>query len=120
MNIDYEAARDKLTAELAEIKGSNKYVAAVKKAVCDTLIGFCDQSEAFSEAVCAGGSLADCCAAVVKGVGSSISDLEVYRRAVKFYMPDADVVFEMRITSPVAAEPETKTEDTIIDLMSFL
>lgn len=83
---------------------------AVAPAVADALVDFCRQDEEFAQAVAQGGSFADCVAAVVKGVGSSISDLEAYRRAVQFYFPDADIKMQMSIDlCPQAGEPETPT-----------
>ena len=35
--------------------------------------------------------------AVAKSVGSSISDLEAYRRAVRFYFPGAEIRMQMTI-----------------------
>ena len=91
-----ELAIAKLDKELKELKGS-RYVEAVKQPVRDALVEFCNQSEEFSKAVYQGGTFADCMAAAVKGVGASISDLEAYRRAVKFYFDGADIRFQMRI-----------------------
>ena len=54
---------------------------AVKKAVCEQIFSFCEQNEEFFQAVKdSGKGLEDCCKAIMDGVGSSISDLEVYRR----------------------------------------
>lgn len=52
----------------------------MKSAVRDALLEFCRQNEEFAQAVVQGGAFPDCMAAVAKGVGSSISDLEAYRR----------------------------------------
>lgn len=83
---------------------------AVAPAVADALVDFCRQDEEFAQAVAQGGSFADCVAAVVKGVGSSISDLEAYRRAVQFYFPGADIRMQMTIDlCPQAVEPEAPT-----------
>ena len=43
-------------------------------------------------------------AAVAKGVGNSISDLEAYRKAVQFYFKGADIRFHMVIDLCPAAE----------------
>ena len=44
---------------------------------------------------------------MVKGVGSSISDLDAYRRAVQFYFPGADIKMQMSIDlCPQAGRPE--------------
>lgn len=83
---------------------------AVAPAVADALVDFCRQDEEFAQAVAQGGSFADCVAAVVKGVGSCISDLEAYRRAVQFYFPGADIKMQMTIDlCPQAGTPEEPT-----------
>lgn len=73
---------------------------AMAPAVAQGLRGFCEQSCAFSRAVIDGGSLGDCLAAVAKGTGSSISDLDAMKKAVKFYFPNADVHMDLRIELP--------------------
>ena len=70
---------------------------AMAPAVAEALADFCRQDGEFAQAVVDGGSFAACMKAVAKGVGSSISDLEVYRRAVQFYFPGAEVRFQMRL-----------------------
>ncbi len=42
-------------------------------------------------------TLEDCCKSVMAGCGNSISDLEVYRKAVQFYFPGADIHMTMEI-----------------------
>lgn len=92
----YDEAAEKLNKE-KNACGSDNHVSAMKNAVCAALIEFCKQDEEFSQAVVQGGSFKDCMAAVAKNAGSSLSDLEAYQRAVKFYFPGAGVHFEMRI-----------------------
>lgn len=65
--------------------------------------------------------------AVAKNCGSSISDLEAFRRAVRFYFPGADVQFHMTVNlcaSVETGEPEqvedAKRKTVIIDLEDFL
>ncbi len=70
----YEQAKDRLLNEKGKVTGQKE--SAMKRAVLDTLMDFCQQSEEFAQAVVQGGSFPDCMKAVAKGVGSSISDLE--------------------------------------------
>lgn len=91
----YGQAKARLNREAANVKGNKE--AAMKDAVKDALLNFCQQDEEFAQAVAQGGSFSDCMKAVAKGVGTSISDLEAYRRAVTFYFPGADIQFTMRI-----------------------
>lgn len=96
MNIFYEQAVELLEKECSALS-IGKHEAAMKTAVCNALKEFCRQDEEFSQAVVQGGSFLDCMKAVAKNVGSSISDIEAYRRAVLFYFPGAGVHFDMRI-----------------------
>ena len=90
-------AIDKLNAENKAFKGDNK-AKAMRSAVLDALIGFCKQDGEFAQAIAQNDStFSDCMAAVAKGVGQSISDLEAYKKAVQFYFPGAKIKFNMTI-----------------------
>ena len=91
-----QEAREKLQREANAGKFNSKEN-AMKTAVVEALTEFAEQSEKFAEAIAHGGSFEECMKAVAKGVGSSISDLDAYKKAVKFYMPGADVRFQMVI-----------------------
>lgn len=91
----YKEAAERLRKELPTVKGQKEN--AIKHAVQEALLNFARQDEEFAQAIAQGGSFADCMAAVCKGIGTSISDLEAYRRAAAFYFPGSDVRFEMRI-----------------------
>lgn len=70
----------------------------IKRAVASTLNLFCEQEPEFEQAIeQSGKSFQDCLDFVVKGVGTSISDFDVYSKAVEFYFPGAKVHFDMRI-----------------------
>ena len=79
MNINAKKAQDKLSQELSAAK-LGKYAQAVAKPTLEALKTF-----------------AECAENAVKGVRESISDIEVYRRAVSFYFKGADVHFNMTI-----------------------
>lgn len=101
----YEQAKERLNRECKEVKGQKER--AMGPAVRDALLEFCRQDEEFAQAVAQGGSFPDCMAAVAKGVGGSISDLEAYRRAVSFYFDGAKVKFQMAIElEPAQTEPD--------------
>lgn len=95
-------AIEKLDAELKKpAKNISKHAKAVMPAVYDALCEFCKQHAEFAQAVeQTDKTLTDCCEHCVKGVGASISDLEIYRRAVDFYFTGAKVSFVMRIELP--------------------
>ena len=111
----FDQARERLEREYKEVKGTKE--SAMKAAVRDTLLEFCRQDEEFAQAVAQGGSFPDCMAAVAKGVGSSLSDLEAYRRAVSFYFDGARVNFTMSIQLEPAAEPQQT--GILLDLSDF-
>lgn len=105
MNNWYEQAKERLKQEYKEVKGQKER--AMSSTVRDTLLEFCRQNEEFAQAVVQGGSFQECMTAVAKGVGSSISDLEAYRRAASFYFDGAKVKFQMVIElEPAEAGPD--------------
>ena len=100
-----EEAAEKISAN---VKVSGK-AHAVKDAVKDALLQFCRQSEEFSEAVCATGKcMEECLNEITKDIGRSISDFELYRRAVAFWMEGADVFAELRIVLPEEKTPDVR------------
>ena len=110
-----DKAVQKLDAELKS--GSyDKYGNIMKKGVRDALADFCRQNDEFAQAVAQGGTFTDCMKAVAKNCGSGLSDLEAYRRAVRFYFPGADIEFQMKIYLCDADKPGTEkvSADAII------
>lgn len=90
-------AIEKLGEEKKTFKGGNKE-RAMLSAVYETLISFCRQDEEFAQAVVQSEkTLSDCLKAVAAGVGTSISDLDAYKKAVQFYFPGADIKCTMTI-----------------------
>jgi hypothetical protein len=123
-----EQAVEKLKKELADVtltKG-NRYVEAVKKPTVEALIGFCRQDEEIAQAVVQQEkTLADCLKSVMSGCGSSISDVEVYRRAVQFYFPGADVRVEMTVDLCASVSGDEKPAATakkgiVLNLSDYL
>ena len=93
-----QLAVEKIAAELKDFKG-DRYGNAVKNHVASTITHFCEQNERFAEVVYkTKRTLSDCCAEIMKGCGQSISDIDVYRGAVRNYFPNADIDFHMTIT----------------------
>ena len=73
-----------------------------------------------------GGTFEDCMKAVAKGCGSSISDLDAYKKAVQFYFPGAQIRMTMTIDligaaagKSAAQEPE-QPKGVILDLWALL
>ena len=112
----YEQAESRLKDGYDKINGWKER--EMKSAVRDALLEFCRQNEEFAQAVVQGGSFPDFMAAVAKGVGSSLSDLEAYRRAAAFYFDGARVNFTMSIQlEPAAVEP--RQTGILLDLSDF-
>lgn len=99
---------------------------AMATAVRAQLESFCEQDEEFTQAVAQGGSFQACMESVAKGVGSSISDIEAYQRAVAFYFPGAKIRVQMTIdligdaAGPEPEKPETKPAGIVLDFAQFL
>lgn len=119
-------AKEKLAREHKAAK-YDQYARIMKDGVKQTLVQFCDQSEVFAEKVAHGKSFEECMKAVAKNCGNGLPDEVAYKRAVKFYMPEAKIRVHMEIftgSAPVqererpAAEPVR--QDGIVDLSAFL
>lgn len=113
----------KIKEELKQAKKLSTKASAIKKAVADALICFCKQDDEFSQAIIdSDKTLSDCLNHIANGIGNSISDLEVYNKAVKFYFSGATVKFHMTIDlcGEVNETAETSAQDkpkaNIIDL----
>lgn len=90
-------AAEKIRSELSGAKLSAKGK-AVAPSVAEALATFCGQNAEFAQAVeQSGKTAAECVESAVKGCGSSISDIELYRKAVQFYFEGATVHFSMTI-----------------------
>lgn len=104
-------AIEKIDKELESFKGDAK-ATAVKNHVADVLKSFCRQEEEFAQAIIQSETtLQECCKEIMKGVGNSISDLEVYSKAVKCYFSTATVNFSMSVnlSGDNGAEPKPIT-----------
>ena len=119
-------AKEKLTREHKAAK-YDQYARIMKDGVKQTLVQFCDQSEVFAEKVAHGKSFEECMKAVAKNCGNGLSDVDAYKRAVKFYMPEAKIRVHMEIFTGEAPVPEQVQsaaepvrQDGIVDLSAFL
>lgn len=107
----------------------DKYGEAVKKSVLEALKGFIEQDGEFAQAIVeAKGTFADCIAKTMKGCGSSISDLEVYKRAVQFYFAGATIDFKMEInligeaanSQTLVEAPKAESKKISLSLLDFI
>lgn len=101
-------AAEKLDKEQKAVSGQKEL--AMKPAVLEAIRDFCVQDSEFAQAVVEGGSFADCMKAVAAGVGSSISDIDAYKKAVNFYFPGAKVAMSLTIDLIGDAAREDKEE----------
>ena len=111
----------------AGIKGLKQK--AIASAVREALESFCEQESEFEQAIEQSGKTFQACLdEVVKDCGSCLSDIEAYRRAVKFYFSTASVSFVMQIdlSGDNGAKPITMTENksdtlsvSLDDLLDF-
>ena len=103
---------------------------AIGPAVAEALTSFCEQEPEFEQAIeQSGKTFQECLDEVVKGCGSCLSDIEAYRKAVKFYFTTATVSFHMTIDlsgGNGADKPITMTENksdvlsvSLDDLLDF-
>lgn len=89
--------KEKLTAQLKN-KKLGRHETEVKNAVLRTICKFCEQNAEFKQAIeQSDKSFFDCLTATVKNAGASLEDLDVYKRAVAFYFPGADIKCTMTL-----------------------
>lgn len=70
--------------DVSNIRG--QYQQAIAPETAKALISFCGQEKEFEQAIeQSGKTFKECLDTVVKGIGRSISDIDVYRKTVKFY-----------------------------------
>lgn len=111
-------ALERLKNEYGTVMGTK--AGAMKKAVREALESFIRQDDEFAQAVAQGGSFSECMAAVEKGVGASISDMDAYRKAVQFYFAGAEIRMVMEIDlCPNRVKEETHSRK-VLDLADFL
>ena len=119
-------AKEKLEREHKAAK-YDQYARIMKDGVKRTLVQFCEQSEMFAEKVAHGKSFEECMKDVAKNCGNGLPDVDAYKRAVKFYMPEAKIRVHMEIFTGEAHVPEREQlaaepvrQDGIVDLSAFL
>ena len=116
-----ELALKKLESEFEQGE-YDRYAKIMKQSVRDALADFCRQNGEFAQAVYQGGSFAECMKAVARNCGNGLSDLEAYRRAVRFYFEGADVRVTMTVDLCAGVDGPTadKPAGLALDLTDFL
>ena len=93
------------------VKNANRYMEVVAEPVAKALHGFCRQSEEFARAITeTDRTFQECLETITKGIGQSISDVDIYQRAVGYYFPGAKIEFKMTIRM---SEYETEKPEPI-------
>lgn len=106
--------------KISDEKKLGRYEKAVNSAVADALREFCGQSEEFARAVVESDkTYQDCLTAICKGLGQSISDFDLYTKAVQFWFPGAVIEYKMTIRMSEYELEEPKT-DISLSLDSLL
>lgn len=85
--------------------------AYLKPYVVKALCAFIEQSPAFAEAVMKEDKKLSECVEKIKIEGNSLSDLEVYEAAVRYFFPEVRIEFKMQIVMP-----KSQTSAKILDL----
>lgn len=114
----YNEAKEKLDAG---VKGNlGRYGDIMKVSVHGALLEFCRQDDEFAQAVVQGGSFEDCMKAVEKKIkGGSISDMEAWGAAVKFYFPGAEIRVTMVVDLCASVRADGPMLGPIVDLSDF-
>lgn len=116
----FDQASKRLEAECKADMGRHGNI--MKSAVKAALLDFCRQDDEFAQAVVQGGTFKACMEAVAKNVGSGISDLEAYKRAVSFYFPGAGIRMTMKIDlcDSVNDTPHPDGPGIVLDLSDYM
>ena len=120
-------AVEKLKKECADVKNKfGRYEKVLAEPVLDALESFVGQDEEFARAVYQNSqTFGDCLKAVAKDIAGAISDLDVYKRAVQFYFPGAEIEFCMKLhvnpyDLPASANGDKAKEFKVISLFDIL
>lgn len=105
-------AKEKLEKEKKDVTGQK--ATAMADAVMAALVSFAGQDAEFADAIVTNSqTFGNCMTAVAKGVGSSISDLEAYKRAVRFYFPGAEIDVQMTVRVNPHEKPANPEEAAV-------
>lgn len=121
-NATVEQAIAKLNDKAQKETAKDRKATAIYSAVKAALEDFCRQDVTFADAILKStGTLGACCEKAVEGSGNSISDIEVYRKAAKFYFPKAEVEFQMKLILDVKeVSKEEPKKAVVLNLFDLL
>lgn len=103
INMWAEMAAKAVDADRKAVRGLKEM--AMAGPVAEAIKDFSRQNETFAKAVAQGGRFSDCLKAVAKGTGNYISDLDAYKKAVEFYLPEAKVQMQLSIALADTEDP---------------
>ena len=107
-------AKEKIRREMRTVN-QNDPTTLIQDKLASALDGFCEQENNLAKKIIESkATFSDCCKKVFEEMKRSgdYSDENGYRKAVKFYMPDAEIVCELKI--------KTSSEVANISLMDLL
>ena len=109
--VQIDAIRKMTEAEQEGLNDMQRYLASY---VVKALSQFCEQSEDFATAVAAEDKTLVGCLKALKLPGQGLgycSDFDVYRMAVQYFFPEADVEWSMKISTPAKKQTSAKILD---------
>lgn len=116
----FNKAKEKLEKE-ADASKLHGAAEVILEPTIEALLEFCRQEDEFAQAIIENDkTVATCCEEIAKNAGRAISDLEVYKQAVKFYFPGADVEFQMKIDLCASVNGSGHKNDIKISLMDLM
>ncbi len=114
MNNYYELAKEKLKNECPGAK-SDRYGDVIKKPTAKMLTKLSAEYEELAKAIVEGRSFEEC-VKFCKPSGNT-SDLEVYKKAIEFYLPDAEVNYKIEITQKSEKKDDKKLSFDILSMI---
>ncbi len=110
-------AKEKLEREAKSVTVQD-VATMIQSEVSKALLEFCKQDGKLAEAIIKSDkTVYDCCKEITKDTKAAqyISDFIAFSRAVKFYLPDADIKFNMEIIR----QNNARTEISLMDLLNM-
>ena len=111
----------KAIAKIRDVKGEPKTREGktVFPFVKDTVCLFIEQSDAFASAVLDEKKNIVACIDSMKLQGLHVSDIDVYREAVTYFLPGASIEFDMRVKVPKSQTSGNILEINFEDVFNF-
>lgn len=101
-----------------EYSGKDNKAKVMSGIIGNALADFCEQDSEFEQAVSQSGkTFTECMDCVAADVGSSISDIDAVKKAVRFYFSTADVscVMKINLSGNNGANQNSKSKEFTLD-----